>query len=155
MAEERVSVGLYSSVKGFGASIDFPSRSVDYYTLSLQADMFECFINQGNRIGGKAVFCVNHVFHRTQGRVPFSFHAGPGVSTGWCPDFDSTYGIVLALAGNIGCRAEFDAGVAIDIGFTLELGGHLRTSDGVGFGWYRGGLYGFPAPEIRIYWMFK
>lgn len=154
-SRDRVSTGLYSSVKGFGVSVDFPSGRSSYKSLTLQADMFECFVEQGNRVGAKAAFSINNIFYETGGRVPFRFHAGPGLSAGWCPDFGSSYGVVIALSGNIGCRAEFDAGIAIDFGFTLELGGHISTSDGARLGWYRSGLYGLPAPEIRIFWMFK
>lgn len=154
------SVGLFSSVKGIGATVRLPESGGVFHTATGFVDIYGVATSRCSNPGLRFNVSRQYVIGRTtKGDVGMTFYAGPGISAGFVRDHDKGRGIDLtslmadnegvmaALSADAGCRFDFGGLVALDLSFAGDLGVHIRQNE-----WE----HGYFATSLSIYnngWM--
>lgn len=165
------SFGLYSSIKGIGATFEHrrPNNCFNSYTATM--DIYGMPTGRSNMPGGHFSYSHN-VIYREYGSngVKYSLYWGTGCSAGFVHDFEKglfaqpggtilrrNYGLMCALAGNYGCRFTFRESLCLDLRFTGEFGCHIRKDEIHGnqdLSCYLNGIFRALYPQLIISYLF-
>lgn len=164
---QRVSFGLYNSIKGFGFSLDITSEEEGYVdALVLFADIYGFPTGRTKAPGFKFNYS-REFFLRTieTTEAVFTIYLGPGFTTGYAKDFEKSYfqditkpleknhGFIAALSGTGGCRIGFQRHIELDLSMTLEAGLFFRRDEkgsNLHVGLYKNGIFEALYPQLSI-----
>ncbi|MBO4476104.1 MAG: hypothetical protein J5737_05250 [Bacteroidales bacterium] len=154
------SVGLFSSLKGIGATVRLPESNGVFHTATAFVDIYGVATSRCSNPGLRFNVSRQYVIGRkSNGDVGFTFYAGPGITAGFVRDHDKgrgidlvslmadNEGVVAALSADAGCRFDFGGAVSLDLSFAGDLGVHIRRNEKEN---------GYFAPSLSIYnngWM--
>ena len=164
---QRVSAGIFNSIKGFGIQVDSDHFDDFYFdSFTLYADIYGIPTGRSNAPGIKANYTRNFVVKIfEQPNVDLNLFVGPGCTLGFAKDFETNYyrdfsiplvknhGAIAALSGTFGCRFEFGRRIILDLSLCLEAGLHIREDEELGnlcVGLYKNGLFHAPYPQLTI-----
>lgn len=149
------SLGLYNSVKGFGAVVrTAPSEGI-FHSACAFIDIYGVPTSRcsypGIRVNASRYYTLGQ---SARGDINYRFYAGPGVTAGYVRDHDKgrgidlvslfgdNEGVALALSGGGGCLFDFGGRVCLDLSLTADIGVHIRRNEDE---------RGYFAPSLSIY----
>lgn len=154
------SAGLFSSVKGIGATLRTPESGGVFHSATAFIDIYGVPTSRCSNPGIRVNVSRQYIMGRTsRGDVGMTFYAGPGITAGYVRDHDKgrgidlkslmsdNEGIVAALSADAGCRFDFGGLVSLDLSFAGDLGVHIRQNERE---------HGYFATSLSIYnngWM--
>ena len=163
------SLGLFSSIKGVGATVRFPENNGVFHTVTSFIDIYGVATSRCSNPGIRFNVSRMYVFHRMdRGDVQLTFYAGPGASAGYVRDHDKGRGIDLkslmadndgfmaALSAGAGCRFDFSGKVALDLSLSGDLGIHIRRNErengyfATSLSVFNNGWMQLPYPQLTI-----
>lgn len=149
------SIGIYNSLKGFGATVwVFPDIG-PANTFTLYADIYGMPLGEIDKPGVKFNYSRNYAFATyDMGQTFLALYAGPGASLGYVYDNGkSNPGIMAALSGTAGIHADFNRRISLSAGFSAEFGLHLRNDrnfDIWNMSFYKNGFFQAWQPYLSI-----
>jgi len=154
------SLGLFNSLKGFGAAARFQERDGIFHSAYAYIDIYGVATGRCSNPGIRFNVSRQYVLGRKDlGDVDLTFYAGPGITAGYVRDHDKgrgvdleslmadNDGIMAALSADAGCRFDFNGRVALDLSLEGDLGVHIRRNEKE---------EGYFAPSLSIFnngWM--
>lgn len=164
---QRVSFGLYNSIKGFGLSLDVAGEDEPYVdAIILFADIYGFPTGRTDAPGIKFNYSREFFIKRIDSpEAIFSFYLGPGFTTGYAKDYEKSYfqditipleknhGFIAALSGTAGCRIGFLRHIELDLSMTLEAGLFFRKDEkasNLHVGLYKNGIFESFYPQLSI-----
>lgn len=136
------SVGLFSSVKGIGATVRTRESGGVFHSATAFIDIYGVPTSRCSNPGMRFNVSRQYIIGRaSRGDVAMTFYAGPGVTAGYVRDHDKGRGIdftslmsdndgfMAALSADTGCRFDFGGQVSLDLSFAGELGVHVRRNE--------------------------
>ncbi|MBR4809890.1 MAG: hypothetical protein IK031_06395 [Bacteroidales bacterium] len=136
------SVGLFNSVKGFGATVRLQENDGVFHTATAFIDLYGVATGRCSNPGLRVNVSRQYVLGRMErGDVNLTFYSGPGATLGYVRDHDKGFGIdlrsivgnnegfVAAISGDAGCRFDFGGRVALDLSLATDLGVHVRKNE--------------------------
>lgn len=149
------SVGLYNSVKGFGAVMRTVPKEGTFHSVCAFVDIYGVPTSRcsypGIRVNASRYYTLGQ---SGRGDIKYRFYAGPGVTAGYVRDHDKgrgidlvslfgdNEGVALALSGGGGCLFDFGSRVCLDLSLTADIGVHIRRNEDE---------RGYFAPSLSIY----
>lgn len=165
------SVGLFSTVLGFGLTAELADDEIDQIDIiTLRTDLYGVAAGRSDDMGLMLSYTHDYVLYAYEHDwFGMRLHLGAGVAAGYVHDneggifvssnlpLENPMGVAVALAGNVGLRFDFTRRAVIDFGFSLYPGFHLRTdpeSAEFYLSFYRNGVFQAIFPRVRIMYSF-
>ena len=150
--------GLYNSPKGFGLSFAADGQNGTIHKGKVFADLYGVIDGRFSQPGIKVEYSYGLVFKEgDKEHWRYRLYAGPGISSGYLRDNpeNGAMGVLVALNGSVGSRFIFDKGIALDFGFTADLGFLLTDNGGeTRLTMYRNGISRAFFPYLSIEFLF-
>lgn len=154
-ARAQECIGLFNSIKGFGAEARTSEVDGIFHSATAYVDIYGVATSRCSYPGLRMNVSRNYVISRSSIQdITMTFYAGPGVTAGLVRDHDkgrgldltslfgNNEGVVLAISGSSGCRFDFPGRIALNLSFTADLGIHIRRYELE---------KGYFAPSVSIY----
>lgn len=173
-AGDRLSLGLFSSPKGFGLCSEFagPATPKESNTICIYADLYGVLSSRSSKPGLMISYTHNYLFRRFErpSGAAISVFFGGGGSAGYVHDYERGFwrssdrelqnsrGLVLALCGRVLTKFEFKRRISLSVGFDINAGIQARRNSQTGdaiISLYKNGLYHLLMPQVGISYKFR
>jgi len=156
---QSLRIGTYQSMKGLGLAADIKDANRGYHSLVLYADCCNVFYGTEKVPGFRTSYAYNIHFlgNDHSNGINVSLYSGPGVTVGYVRDHGKDFGFMGSLLADIGININFPNKVTMSLGWSVELGFHLKKSDNPDYNVmtiYNNGLYHCHYPELKIFYRF-
>ena len=152
------SVGLISSPKGFGPSVEFNAGKFLVCNAYIVVDTYDMIFKEASKPGVRTSFCFNA--NLQQWEMPFcdiELFAGPGIYAGYGFDSNRSKGFYCALSADGGVRFKLMPDITVILSIEIGCGLHLSKDNSQQFNklhMYKYGIYNSWIPQVSILYRF-
>ena len=149
--------GTVHSLKGFGASLEYPHKSRGFNVITAYFDIYGIPSLKTSTPGFRVSFLHNLDLVQgslKDGDATWSLYAGMGAMAGYLTENNLRNGLATGLTGDVGVRFLFPSSFAVSLYFQGDLAVHLKMDQGLTMTTYRNGLYRAWIPILCISYNF-
>jgi hypothetical protein len=156
---QAIRFGTYQSMKGLGVAMDVKDAHKGYHSFVLYADCCNVFYGTEKVPGFRTSYAYNIHFlgnSRNNG-LNVSLFSGPGFTMGYVRDHGKDFGLMGGLFADAGINFNFPSRITLNLGWSAELGFHLKKGDNPDYNVmtiYKNGFYHCHYPELKIFYRF-
>lgn len=150
--------GTVHSLKGFGASYEYPHKSRGVNVVTAYFDLYGIPSLKTSTPGFRLSFLHNLDLAQgslRDGDATWNLYAGMGAMAGYLTENNLRNGLATGLTGDFGIRFIFPSSFAVSVYLQGDLAAHLKMDDGLTMTMYKNGLYRAWMPMLGISYKFR